>query len=179
MAGQHVLGPSNRHLRLVFKRPRTRCRSKGERGSDSTYDADVAHRSSLLAKDCLARSACPILYFPSKLQRFRSCLDSFVQPLVEDALSARPLYHIHRLLPLDLTREHQCLPLLQHRGFLLSAPRSEPVTILLDRFHRCVNLSLPAYTSGPVVKRGQPFLVSLSLTKGVVYCPLLCSAASL
>src|SRR5713101_3286694 len=61
MPGQHVLGSTNRHLRLVLKRPRTRCRSQGERSNDSTYGAYVAHGSSLLTKDCLARSACPIL----------------------------------------------------------------------------------------------------------------------
>ena len=42
--------------------------------------------------------------------------------------------------------------LLQQRQFLLGAPPSPSATPRLDRFHRCVNLSLPAYTPCPEFK---------------------------
>src|SRR6185437_1338680 len=57
IAVQHVFGTTNRHLRLILKRPGSRCRSEGERDNDSYYDADVTHGAILLARGYLAESA--------------------------------------------------------------------------------------------------------------------------
>src|SRR5262245_12067950 len=101
-----------------------------------------------------------------------------LSPCSKDALTAIPLCRIHRLLPTDLLRGHLDPPLLQHIiRFCLALH-------VRRRSHPCwtsfTDVSIYPFAHIRIVQNlsGAPqFLVLLSLTNGVVYCPLFCSTA--
>src|SRR6266849_9270823 len=84
----------------------------------------------------------------------RHHLARLLEPLVKTALPAVHLRGVHRILPADLFPGHPGLPLLQHRQFLIAAPLSTSATTRLDRFHRCVHVSLLTYDTCLQFKRG-------------------------